>query len=142
MAKADVDRNLLFGILAVQMDFITRDALIAAMNAWVLDKQKPLAQVLVEQGALSATRRILLDGLIAEHLAQHDNDPAKSLIAISTVGSVRKDLEQAPAPDVQASPAPASAARAARDDAPFAPRASAPGPAESLTPRFRILRPH
>ena len=36
------DRNLLFGILAVQMDFVSRDDLIAAMNAWVLDKVKPL----------------------------------------------------------------------------------------------------
>ena len=36
------DRNLLFGILALQMDFVGRDALIAAMNAWVLDKAKPL----------------------------------------------------------------------------------------------------
>jgi hypothetical protein len=38
------ERNLLFGILAVQMDFISRDALIAAMHAWVLDKVKPLGQ--------------------------------------------------------------------------------------------------
>src|SRR5262249_49755447 len=38
---ADADRNLLFGILALQMDFIGRDALIAAMHAWVLDKAKP-----------------------------------------------------------------------------------------------------
>jgi hypothetical protein len=28
----DTDRNLLFGILAVQMDFITKDALIEAMH--------------------------------------------------------------------------------------------------------------
>jgi hypothetical protein len=28
------DRNLLLGILALQTDFITRDALIAAMLAW------------------------------------------------------------------------------------------------------------
>ena len=35
MAQSAADRNLLFGILALQMDFITRDALIAAMNAWV-----------------------------------------------------------------------------------------------------------
>jgi eukaryotic-like serine/threonine-protein kinase len=38
------DRNLLFGILALQMDFISRDQLIAAMNAWVLDKSKSLGQ--------------------------------------------------------------------------------------------------
>jgi hypothetical protein len=42
------DRNLLFGILALQMDFIGRDDLIAAMSAWVLDKGKPLGQILVE----------------------------------------------------------------------------------------------
>ena len=47
---ADADRNLLFGILALQMDFLTRDHLIAALNAWVLEKHKPLAQILEEQG--------------------------------------------------------------------------------------------
>ena len=46
------DRNMLFGILALQMDFITRDALVAAMNAWVLEKSKPLGAILVEQGRL------------------------------------------------------------------------------------------
>ena len=37
------DLNLLFGILALQMDFISRDQLVAAMHAWVLDKSKALA---------------------------------------------------------------------------------------------------
>ena len=46
------DRNLLFGILAVQRDFITRDALIA-IQAWLLDKEKPWGQILVERGDLS-----------------------------------------------------------------------------------------
>ncbi|MBX7105837.1 MAG: hypothetical protein K1X57_17265, partial [Gemmataceae bacterium] len=62
------DRNLLFGILAVQMDFITRDQLVAAMNAWVLDKGKPLGQVLVEQGALPAGKRQLLEPLVDQHV--------------------------------------------------------------------------
>jgi hypothetical protein len=53
MSSSHVDRNLLFGILALQMDFISRDALISAMHAWVLNKQKPLGQILVEQGALA-----------------------------------------------------------------------------------------
>ena len=44
------DRNLLFGILALQMDFVSRDALIAAMNAWVLDKAKSLGAILQGQG--------------------------------------------------------------------------------------------
>ena len=41
------DRNLLFGVLALQMDFISRDALVGAMNAWVLDKARPLGLILV-----------------------------------------------------------------------------------------------
>jgi hypothetical protein len=38
MSSPHADRNLLFGILALQMDLIGRDALVAAMHAWVLDK--------------------------------------------------------------------------------------------------------
>ncbi len=49
MPHTVTDRNLLFGILALQMDFISRDALVAAMNAWVLDKGRPLGQFLVDQ---------------------------------------------------------------------------------------------
>ena len=55
------DRNLLFGILALQMDFVERDALIAAMNAWVLRKDQPLGEILVQQGALAEDERRLLD---------------------------------------------------------------------------------
>jgi hypothetical protein len=35
---AAADRNLLFGILALQMDFISREALIQGTHAWVLNK--------------------------------------------------------------------------------------------------------
>ena len=51
------DRNLLFGILALQMDFIRRDALIAAMNAWVLNKHRTLGDILLDQMALCRDAR-------------------------------------------------------------------------------------
>jgi tetratricopeptide (TPR) repeat protein len=57
MSQAASDRNLLFGILALQMDFVSRDDLVVAMNAWVLDKQKSLGEILVAQGALTAGDR-------------------------------------------------------------------------------------
>ncbi|HEX8203137.1 MAG TPA: hypothetical protein VF590_21860, partial [Isosphaeraceae bacterium] len=59
-APTIADANLLFGILALQLDFVTRDALIAAMHAWVLQKSKPLGRILVEQGALAEARHALL----------------------------------------------------------------------------------
>jgi tetratricopeptide (TPR) repeat protein len=87
------DRNLLFGILALQMDFISRDALIAAMHAWVLDKAKPLGQILVEQGNLNPQHLALLEPLVQAHIEAHHNDPQQSLAAISSVSSVRDELE-------------------------------------------------
>ena len=46
MSGPSADRNLLFGILALQLDFIDRNQLIAAMNAWVLDKSRTLGAIL------------------------------------------------------------------------------------------------
>jgi hypothetical protein len=40
------DRNLLFGIRAVQLGFVSKDASIAAMNTWLLDEGKLLGEIL------------------------------------------------------------------------------------------------
>lgn len=85
------DRNLLFGILAVNLNFITRDQLIVAMNSWVLDKRKPLDAILLEQKSLSPERHTLLQALVVEHLKQHHDDPQQSLAALSSVASVKKE---------------------------------------------------
>src|ERR1700722_892859 len=82
MASANGDRNLLFGILALQMDFIGRDALIAAMNAWVLEKSKTLGHILLEQEALAPDTHALLEALVQKHLALHGNDAEKSLATV------------------------------------------------------------
>lgn len=68
MARVDADRNLLLGILAVQMDFISRDALFAAMNAWIIQKETPLGALLVERGDLAISRRDLLEAMVDEHV--------------------------------------------------------------------------
>jgi hypothetical protein len=72
--ESDTGRNLLFGILALQNNFISRDDLLAAFAAWVADKRRPLAQFLVDRGALDDARRVLLEALVAEHLKQHGGD--------------------------------------------------------------------
>jgi len=97
------DRNLLFGILALQMDFISRDALIAGMNAWVLDKAKPLGQILVEQAALTARARDKLDAVVELHLEIHGGDPQKSLAAVSSIGAVRQELQRVADAELHAS---------------------------------------
>src|SRR5262245_3237127 len=100
--SAAADRNLLFGILALQMDFVAQDALIAAMHAWVLDKNRPLGDILADQGALQPEHRGLLDALVQAHIARHGDDPQRGLAAVS--GSpVREALASVADPDVQAS---------------------------------------
>src|SRR5436189_4969863 len=77
--SAVADRNLLFGILALQLDFISRDQLVEAMHAWVLAKQRPLGEILVERGALASDDHALLAPMVERHIAKHGGDPAKSL---------------------------------------------------------------
>src|SRR6478752_2000684 len=88
----NADRNLLFGILEVQMNFVGRDALIAAMHAWVLERSKPLGRILVAQQALSVARHDLSEQLVDEHLAVHDGDAEKSLAAVGGIEPIRDDL--------------------------------------------------
>lgn len=86
------DRNLLFGILAVQMDFVSQAQLIETMQAWLLQKTKPLAQLLVDRKFLTEERRQLLASLVREHVRQHDNDPQQSLAAIGPDKGLRDEL--------------------------------------------------
>jgi serine/threonine protein kinase len=103
MARVDADRNLLLGILAQQMDFVPRDALFEAMNAWIIRKETPLGALLVERGDLAKSRRELLEALVEEHIRAHGGDPARSLQALSSVGPVADDLGRLPDSDVRAS---------------------------------------
>ncbi len=54
MTSSPSDRDALFGSLALQMEFITQAGLIAALHAWMVQKSKPLSELLVELGHLSA----------------------------------------------------------------------------------------
>jgi tRNA A-37 threonylcarbamoyl transferase component Bud32 len=127
------------------MDFIGRDALIGAMNAWVLDKAKPLGQVLVERGALSPANRDLLEPLVDAHVRQLGGDPQRSLAALSSVGPVRDQLAQVADADVQASLAQVPVAGAGAPLPPtddlYPTRMPAPGEGTAGL-RFRVLRPY
>jgi hypothetical protein len=96
------DRNLLLGILALQMDFITRDALIAAMNAWVLDKEKTLGEILLTQRAIDPTDLAAMDAMVARFIAKHGGNPEQSLAALTGVGDIVKDLRSIEDPGLSA----------------------------------------
>ena len=82
------DHNLLFGIIALQMDFVRRDQLVAATSTWLTDKARRIDQILIEQGALSQADHGLLAPLVERHLENHGGDLQQSLAVLSSIGSV------------------------------------------------------
>src|SRR5205823_9759904 len=96
-------RNLLYGILALQMDFLSREQLIAGMQAWALNKDQSLARILLAQGVLAEEDRAALDVLVERHLARHGHDAARSLAALPATPDLAGALVQVADADVDAS---------------------------------------
>jgi serine/threonine-protein kinase len=141
MSSAPSDRNLLFGVLALQMDFIDRDALIAALHAWVLDKAKPLGRILLDQMRLTTEEHDLIEALVRKHLDKHDGDPHRSLAAIQLPGPAHIDLQQIADADLSVSLARIPFAIPIEAD-PEPTRDFSMGTPSSSGLRFHILRPH
>jgi eukaryotic-like serine/threonine-protein kinase len=137
MPSAPSDLNMLFGMLALQLDFISKDHLLAAMHVWMHDKSKSLSQILADQKVLADDRRQLLDALVLKHLEQHNNDLHESLAALSPRSSAQEIFEGLGDSDVDRS---IQRVRELRDEAPDPDET--PSWSESGPTRFRILRPH
>ena len=88
------DRNLLYGIVALQMNFIGRDALIRAMNAWTLKKTKPIENILVSHGDIGDNTNMLLAALVDKHLEHHDDNAEKSLASLSLTSELKRELTE------------------------------------------------
>jgi WD40 repeat protein/tRNA A-37 threonylcarbamoyl transferase component Bud32 len=133
MTPNHTDRNLLCGMLALQMNFVSRDDLVGAMQTWVFDKSKGLEQILQDQGKLSAARRQTLDVVLAEHLKAHDNDPQQSLAGLAVPGELCRDLVELKDADIHASLGALADPEATRHYTPE-------GVDESM--RYQVLRPY
>src|SRR5262245_49132803 len=101
MADA-ADRNLLFGLLALQNGLIDQGRLVAAFQAWTLDKSRLLADHLIARGDLDADDRAAVDALVARHVKKH-GDVERSLAAVSVGHSTRGRLAALGDPEVDAS---------------------------------------
>jgi WD40 repeat protein len=134
------DRNMLVGILAVQMDFINRDQLLSAMNAWTLRKSTPLEDILLDLKALTPDTAKLLQALVAKHLELHRNDAQRSLQAVSSIGSLRGDLQALADHDIDATLTAVAGLSTSKQDSlstlPYQPSF------EDTSKRFRVIRPH
>jgi eukaryotic-like serine/threonine-protein kinase len=142
MAAIAADRDLLFGMIALQNGLIDQGQLVAAFHAWTRDKGRPLAEHLVARGDLDADQRAGVDAMVALHVKKHGGDAAKSLAAIPAGPSTRESLARVGDSYLEASLAlvrPASTQ--AGEDVDRTSTFSVGSPT-SDGQRFRILRPH
>jgi serine/threonine-protein kinase len=137
----NTDGDLLFGVFALHMDFINRDALVAAMNARLLDKTKPLGQILTEQGAVRPEDRDLLERLVKRHLQMHGDQTQLSLASLNSIGSLPNHLREIANPKPHTSLANMPGATTPQTS-PRAAWSSAVQKSNEQAVRFRIIRDH
>ncbi len=79
----DTDQNLLFGVLALQVDLLDAGQFAEACSAWAARKTQPLAALIQERGWISAAERAHVEFLLHRKLRKHGGDAHASLIAVS-----------------------------------------------------------
>ena len=98
---APADHDLLFGILALQNGLIDQADLIAAFQLWSKDRSRPLGVVLVDRGAMVEADRVMLESLVARHIAKHGGDSEKSLEVVGGLAKTAASLRTLAAPDLE-----------------------------------------
>jgi tetratricopeptide (TPR) repeat protein/tRNA A-37 threonylcarbamoyl transferase component Bud32 len=142
MAAIAADRNLLFGLLALQNGLINQGQLVAAFQAWTLDKACAIADQLVGRGDLDADDRSAVDALVARHIKKHGGHVERSLAAIPAGRSTRAKLAGLGEPQIDASLAHVGSGSDETCTDSDRTASYSVGTATSDGQRFRILRPH
>jgi eukaryotic-like serine/threonine-protein kinase len=146
MVKGDSGRDLLYGVLALQTDFVGREALMTAVRDWSRDGSRSLGEVLVDAGAIDEESRAILETMVSKHVAIHGGDAEKSLASVAVTGQVHEELETIAGPEFRASIANLSTVAPSGHD-PYATHVGTVGGADDAhrtysSARFQILRPH
>jgi serine/threonine-protein kinase len=120
-------------MLALQMNFVGRDDLLAGMQAWVFAKAKPLGQILVEQNKLTPESCRALDALVEQQLQLHGNDSPCNPMAPAQDQSLCTTVRDVADSDLPSSLAAVNAPQATVDFRTVA---------ASDSVRYQVLRPH
>ena len=89
----DDDRNILFAVLALQADLLDQRKFAEACTIWSSQKLKPMADLLVERGWLTADGRAEVQKLLERKLAKHNGDAKAAFVGITT-DEIRQTLDR------------------------------------------------
>src|SRR5262249_39723538 len=100
--EPDTERDLLYGILAVQMGFLSLEALAEGLQARARDESGTLGQILVGRGALSGPQRDLLETMVRERLPAPGEDSTRSFGGVGAAGTIPEGRDRIPGDDLHA----------------------------------------
>jgi serine/threonine-protein kinase len=100
MPRVDADRNLLFGVIALQTDAVTRTQFIDGCALWASQKERRLADVFSERGWITPEDRADVERLVDRKLRRHGGDVQASLAELAGDG-VRQSLANVDDPEIQ-----------------------------------------
>ena len=83
------DRNLLFGVLAMQVDLIEAGQFADVCSAWASRKHVPLADLMVERGWLTLADKDEVERLLLRKLKRHSGDVQAGLAEVASPEIVR-----------------------------------------------------
>jgi serine/threonine-protein kinase len=79
----DTDRNLLFGVLALQLEYIDPQRFTEACAAWAVSNQKTLPEILIDRGWMKGREVEEVERFLDRKLKRHKGDVEKTLASES-----------------------------------------------------------
>jgi serine/threonine-protein kinase len=142
MPATHADSDLLFGLIALHNGLIVQEQLLIAFRAWTLDKQRPLADHLVDCANFDDADRAAVEALMARHMKRHGDDAEDALTEITASHSIRECLACVDDFELGASLARMGSGRSQQENDSERTATYSVGTGTSDGQRFRILRPH
>jgi serine/threonine-protein kinase len=142
MSVLSSDRNLLIGVLGLQMGLITESALLRALQSWVFRKSVALEEILLEQQAFNVESCQFLRGIAEQYLKLNADDAAAGLASLSSTGPVRRHLEEIGDSDLDLTLSRVDQLRSGKRSRAESARDAQLPVSQPTSERFRVLRPH
>jgi len=90
----NADKNLLFGVLTLQLEYVDASQFADVCAAWAARKDMSLAGILVERGWITPQAREEVEGLLTRKMNRHGGDARKALgdVADASIRDAMRDV--------------------------------------------------
>lgn len=101
-ADSSLHRELLFGVVAAQFEFITQQQFLAVCAEWCATKSDSVGEMLVARNWIEEEDRVAIDALHRRKIAKHRGNAPAALLA-SSDGLIRNIIRNSQSPEISRS---------------------------------------